>query len=319
MTRYIISRLGQAILTVVLASALVFAMLSLMRGDVTDVYFGTSPSRSAASDAALRTQLGLDRPVYVQYLAWLGKAVRGDLGESWRFQQPVLALVAERLQLSFELVGIASVISIVFSLILGVYLATHQNSVADQLIRFISLVFLSAPLYWVALFLIVALSRTVHWIPPIQYVTLAQDPLKHLEIIAIPATLWGVMSVPAFSRFVRNAMLDTLSADFVRTARAKGLAERRVLFVHALRNAAGPLATVVGLSLAGAAGGSVLMEVVFTLPGMGRLFLSAIAQRDYPVIMGVSAVIAAVFVLVNLLTDLSYGLLDPRVRFDRVT
>ncbi len=316
MTRYVVGRLVQAIPTVLLASMLVFAMLHLMRGDVADVYFGTSPSRSAESDAVLRAQLGLDQPLSVQYLTWLGKAVRGDLGESWRFQQPVLALVGQRIQLSFELVGIASLISIVFSLILGIYLATHQNSVADQLIRFISLIFLSAPLYWVALFLIVALSRIFHWIPPLQYVTLAQNPLKHLQIIVMPATLWGIMSVPSFSRFVRNAMLDILNADYVRTARAKGLAERRVLLVHALRNASGPLATVVGLSFAGAAGGSVLLEVVFTLPGMGRLFLSAISQRDYPVIMGVSTVIAVVFVLVNLLTDLSYAWLDPRVRLE---
>jgi peptide/nickel transport system permease protein len=238
------------------------------------------------------------------------------MGTSWRFGEPVLKLLLERAQLSLELFSIAVVISVFFSSVLGVYLAVHQNSFLDQAIRVVSLVFISAPLYWVALALLVFLSKVLNWMPPIQYVSLQDEPLKHLEIIAIPAVLWGFLSVPPFSRQVRGAVLDVLSQDFVRTARAKGLMERTVLFRHALRNAAGPLATLVGLSFAAAMGGSLLMEVVFTLPGMGRLWLTSIYQRDQPMIMGIAVMISTVFVVVNFLTDLSYGWLDPRVRYD---
>jgi peptide/nickel transport system permease protein len=148
-----------------------------------------------------------------------------------------------------------------------------------------------------------------------QYVTFAQDPIQHLEIIGVPAAVWGLLSVPAFSRFVRNAVLDVLHEEYIRTARAKGVIERRVLVVHALRNAAGPLATVAGLSIGAAAGGTVLLEQVFDIPGMGRLWLDAINQRDYPLVLGIGVFISVIFVLVNLLTDLSYAWFDPRIRY----
>ena len=179
----------------------------------------------------------------------------------------------------------------------------------------VALVLVSAPSYWVALALLVLLSRHLNWMPPVQYASLGEAPVTHLQIIAIPACLSGFMSVPAFSRFVRGAVLDVLSSEYVRTARAKGLTERMVLYRHAWRNAAGPLLTIVGLSMARAAGGSLLMEVVFTLPGMGRMWLTSIHQRDLPMIMGSGVVVSTVFVLVNFLTDLSYGWLDPRIRY----
>jgi peptide/nickel transport system permease protein len=175
---------------------------------------------------------------------------------------------------------------------------------------------LSAPIYWVAIIIIVLLARIAHWIPPVIYQSFSQNPVQHLQIIAIPSMLWGVMSIPSFSRYVRNSMLDVLSTDYVRTARAKGLYERQVLLRHALRNAAGPLMTIVGLSAGGAAGGTVLLESVFSLPGMGRLFLAGISQRDYPVVMGLSLMISLIFLVIILLTDLSYALFDPRIRYD---
>jgi peptide/nickel transport system permease protein len=315
MTGYTFRRLLQIVPTVVLSTLLLFLTLSLMRGDAIDVYFGMSEDRSPEAVAALKERLGLDKPLPLQYLTWLGGIARGDFGESWRLQEPVLPLILKRLLLSMELALIASAISIVFSLALGTYLAAHQNSAADQVIRVVSLFFISAPVYWVALGLILVLARVFHWIPPVQYVGFTEDPLQHLEIIAIPAMLWGVLSIPSFSRYVRNAVLDVLSADYVRTARAKGLAERRLLQAHVLRNAAGPLATVVGLSLGAAAGGTLLLEVVFSLPGMGRLWLTAIAQRDYPLVLGIGVVISTLFVVVNLITDLSYAVFDPRIRY----
>jgi peptide/nickel transport system permease protein len=315
MAGYIGRRLLQLLPTVFLSSVLLFWLLNLMRGDAIDLYFGVSADRTPQAVAALKAQLGLDKPPVVQYLTWLGHLVRGDLGTSWRLQVPVLPLLLQHLQVSLELAGIAIIISVVFSLGLGIYLAVHQGTLVDQVVRLIGLVFISAPVYWVAIVLIVVLSRLFNWIPPVQYVTLAQDPLQHLEMIGIPAALWGLLSVPAFSRFVRNAMLDVLHEDYVRTARAKGVVQQRVLFVHALRNAAGPLATVVGLSIGAAAGGTLLMEVVFSLPGMGRLWLDAISQRDYPLVLGIGVVISAIFVTVNLLTDLSYAWFDPRIHY----
>ena len=316
MNNYIVRRVLQVIPTVILSTLFLFFLLNLVRGSAIDLYFGLSEDRTPEAEQALAAQLGIDKSLPQQYLTWLGKVVQGDLGESWRFKLPVWELIATRLPLSLELALIATIISCLGSFALGVYLAAHQNSVIDQVIRFLALIFISAPLYWIAILLILFLSRSLNWIPPIRYVSFWQDPLKHIEIIFIPATLWGLTSIPSFSRYVRNAVLDVLSQDFVRTARAKGASQRRVLFKHALRCAAGPLATVMGLSLAGAVGGSILLEAVFTLPGMGRLYVEGLAQRDYPLIMGISLLISISFVVVNLLTDLSYAWLDPRIRYE---
>lgn len=315
MNQYLARRLLQVIPTVIIATLFVFLMVNAIRGDAIDIYFGLSEDRTPEAEAALQARLGLDKPLPVQYLAWLGNILIGNFGDSWRYNRPVLGLILERLTLSFELAIIASAISIFFSSILGLYLATRQNSFIDQAVRFVSLIFISAPLYWVALAIIVFLSTQFRWMPPIRYVSITQDFATHLQIIAIPATLWGILSVPSFSRFVRNSVLDILNEDYVRTARAKGLKRDRIFFIHVLKNAGGPLITVVGLSLAGAAGGTLLMEVVFSLPGMGRLWLTAIFQRDIPMIMGISVFISTTFVVVNLLIDLCYAWLDPRIRY----
>lgn len=315
MNTYIIRRLLQAIPTVLISTLFVFLMVNAVRGDAIDIYFGLSEDRTPEAEAALQARLGIDKPLTVQYLSWLGKLVTGDFGTSWRYNKPVLELILQRMSLSLELAIIASTISIVFSSMLGIYLAAHQNSPVDQIVRFVSLIFISAPLYWVALALIVFLSTRFHWIPPIRYVDITRDFWTHLQIIAIPSTLWGILSVPSFSRYVRNSVLDVMHEDYVRTARAKGLGPGRIFFIHVLRNASGSLITVIGLSLAGAAGGTLLMEVVFSLPGMGRLWLTAIGQRDIPVILGVSVFVSTVFVVVNLLIDLSYAWLDPRIRY----
>jgi peptide/nickel transport system permease protein len=315
MNQYIARRLLQVIPTVLIATLFVFIMVNAIRGDAIDIYFGLSEDRTPEAEAALQARLGLDKPLPVQYLTWLANVLTGNFGDSWRYNRPVLTLILERLALSFELAIIASAISIFFSSILGLFLAVRQNSFLDQAIRFVSLIFISAPLYWVALAIILFLSTQFRWIPPIRYVSLTEDFWTHLQIIAIPATLWGILSVPSFSRFVRNSVLDILSEDYVRTARAKGLTRRRIFYIHVLKNAGGPLITVIGLSLAGAAGGTLLMEVVFSLPGMGRLWLTAIYQRDIPMIMGISVFISTIFVIVNLLIDLSYAWLDPRIRY----
>jgi peptide/nickel transport system permease protein len=316
MHRYIIRRLLHIWLTAFLASVFLFLLLNLMQGDAIDIYFGLSEDRSPEAEAYLRAQYGLDKPLAVQYLTWLSKAIRGDLGTSWRFAEPVMDMFRKRVLLSFEIAGIAIFISVVGSITLGIYLAVHQNSAADQIIRFLGLIAVSAPIFWVALALILVLSQVFHWMPPVRYVSWSEDAWKHFQIVFVPAALWGVLSIPSFSRYVRNAVLDVLSADYVRTARSKGLHERRVLFVHALRNAAGPLVTVIGMSIGGAAGGNVLLENVFSLPGMGRLYTTAISQRDYPVVLGLSLLLSLFFLFMMLVTDLAYAWLDPRVRYE---
>lgn len=316
MSRYIVRRLLHMLLTALLASVFLFLLLNLMQGDAIDIYFGMSEDRSPQAEAFLRAQYGLDKPIVMQYVTWLGKVMRGHLGTSWRFGEPVMDMFRKRVALSFEIAGIATLISLVGSLTLGIYLAVHQNSFTDQIVRFLGLIALSAPTFWVALALVLILSLVFHWMPPVRYVPWHENAWLHWQIIFVPGALWGFLSIPSFSRYVRNAVLDVLSADYVRTARSKGLREQRILFVHALRNAAGPLITVTGMSIGGAAGGNILLENVFSLPGMGRLYMVAIGQRDYPVILGLSLLLSLFFLFVMLLTDLVYAWLDPRIRYE---
>ena len=316
MANYIVRRLLQVIPTVLLSTIFVFVMMNLVRGDAVDIYFGLSEGRTPEAEQALREQLGIDKPVYMQYIHWLGRILKGDFGESWRFRQPVIEMIGKRLMLNLELWVIAAIISIVFSSIIGVYTAAHQNGIVDQVVRFMALVFLSAPFYWVAMIVLVVLSKGFHWMPPLIYKSAWEDPKTHFQMIMIPAVLWGISSIFSFSRYVRNCVLDVLRSNFVRAARAKGVSQTRALYKHTLVNAAGPLATIVALGIGQVVGGMLFMEIVFNLPGMGRLFIEAIYQRDYPVIMTISLLISVTFVIVNLIADLTYGLLDPRIRYD---
>jgi peptide/nickel transport system permease protein len=316
MGNYIVRRLLQMIPTVLLSSIFVFTMMNLVRGDAIDIYFGLSEGRTPEAEQALREQLGIDKPPYMQYLIWLGKALQGDFGESWRFKEPVTDMIGKRLFLNLELWVIAAFISIFFSSIIGLYTAAHQNGIVDQITRFAALVLLSAPFYWVAMIILVVLSKELHWTPPLVYKSVWEDPKTHFQMIMIPSVLWGITSIFSFSRYVRNCVLDVLRSNYIRAARARGVSQTRALFKHTLMNAAGPLATIVALGVGQVVGGMLFMEMVFVLPGMGRLFLEAIFKRDYPVIMAISFLISVTFVVVNLVADLIYGILDPRIRYD---
>lgn len=313
---YIGRRLLQMVPTILLSSIFVFTMMNLVRGDAIDIYFGLSEGRTPEAEQALRVQLGIDKPVYLQYLTWLGKALTGDFGVSWRFKEPVIDMIGKRVFLNLELWVIASFISIVFSSIIGVYTAANQNGLLDQFARFAALVLLSAPFYWVAMVILVVLSKEFHWTPPIIYKSLWEDPKTHFQMIMIPSILWGVTSIFSFSRYVRNCVLDVLRSDYIRAARARGISRMKTLFKYTLRNAAGPLATIIALGIGQVVGGMLFMEMVFILPGMGRLVLEGIFNRDYPVIMAISFLISVTFVVVNLIADLMYGMLDPRIRYE---
>jgi peptide/nickel transport system permease protein len=301
-------------LTLLGVSLLVFAMVRLIPGTVVEQLLGQAAMGSPEVTASFRRFFGLDQPLHVQYLGWIGGILRGDLGNSWLSGKPVLALFLERLPVSAEL----AVLAVGWSLLLGVPLGTGaavwRGGVRDGAIRVATTLGLSLPAFWQGTVLILLFSIYLGWMPSLQWVPLARDPAANLAIMARPALTLGTASAAMITRMARSSMLDVLSREFVRTARAKGLTDRRVTFHHALRNALIPVVTVAGVQLGYIVGGIVVVEDVFTLPGVGRLLLDAIFQRDYPVVQGVILLLASGFMALNLAVDLLYAVLDPRLR-----
>lgn len=316
MRKYIVARTLSLLPTLLGVSILVFLMLQLVPGTVVDQLFGADSSGvPPEAKAAARALFGLDKPLPVQYVHWLGGALHGDLGSSWRSGVPVSQLIAKRMEVTAELAGLALVISLLVALPFGILSAIRENSPLDHVIRIASLFSLSIPIFWQAAMILLALSLWVHWVPPVEYVSLMKDPIGNLKQFAIPAVVLGTVVSAQVMRLTRAALLDVMRNDYVRTARAKGLAERPVILRHALRNALIPIVTVIGAQVGYLLGGAVVTEQVFTLPGAGRLVLDAVYQRDYPVVQGTVLVIAAIFMLTNLVVDVLYGYLDPRIRY----
>jgi peptide/nickel transport system permease protein len=302
-------------LTLLGLTILVFLMLHLIPGTVVEQMIGADAMMSQQMVDQLKRFFGLDRPWYVQYGHWLGQLVRGDLGTSWRTGKPVLSLILERLPVTIEL----TVLSVVFSLILGVAAgilsAVWRDRPVDHVTRVGTLLGLSIPVFWQGTMLILFFSLYLRWMPPIMWVDILTDPRRNLTIMLLPALCLGTAAAANVARTTRSCMLDVLSSDFVRTARAKGLAGRGIVLKHALTNALIPIVTVVGLQLGILLGGTVVVEEVFTLPGVGRLVLWSIYQRDYPVTQSTILFIAALFMTLNLAIDLLYGYLEPRIRY----
>jgi peptide/nickel transport system permease protein len=315
MGRYLVVRLYSMALTLLGLTILVFLMLHLIPGTVVEQMIGADAMMSQQMVDQLKRFFGLDRPWYVQYGHWLGQLVRGDLGTSWRTGKPVLSLILERLPVTIEL----TVLSVVFSLILGVAAgilsAVWRDRPVDHVTRVGTLLGLSIPVFWQGTMLILFFSLYLRWMPPIMWVDILTDPRRNLTIMLLPALCLGTAAAANVARTTRSCMLDVLSSDFVRTARAKGLAGRGIVLKHALTNALIPIVTVVGLQLGILLGGTVVVEEVFTLPGVGRLVLWSIYQRDYPVTQSTILFIAALFMALNLAIDLLYGYLEPRIRY----
>jgi peptide/nickel transport system permease protein len=301
-------------LTLFGVSALVFVMVRLIPGTVVEQLLGQAAMASPEVTASFRRFFGLDQPAHVQYLAWVAGVARGDLGTSWLSGKPVMTLFLERLPVSAEL----AVLAVAWSLLLGVPLGTGaavwRGGLRDGAIRVAATLGLSLPAFWQGTVLILLFSVYLGWMPSLAWVPLTRDPAANLAIMALPALTLGTASAAMITRMSRSSMLDVLGREFVRTARAKGLEERRVTFHHALRNALIPVVTVAGVQLGYIVGGIVVVEDVFTLPGVGRLLLDAIFQRDYPVVQGVILLLAAAFMALNLAVDLLYAVLDPRLR-----
>ena len=314
MSRYLIRRLVLLVPTLLGVSVVVFVLVRLLPGDAVALQLQDARA-SAADEAALRSQLGIDRPIYLQYVDWLGTLLRGDLGHSFRSHQPVVQELANRLPVTAELGLLALVIAAVVATTVGVISAVRQDTWADYAARSAAIGLLAVPGFWLGTLVVTLPSVWWHWTPPLRYVRLTEDPVRNLGIVVIPAVILGLGLSGGLMRLVRTQMLEVLRQDFIRTAAAKGLAERSVIVRHALKNAFIPALTVLGLQVAVLVSGTVVLESIFVLPGMGRYLLESVQARDYPAIQGLNLIFATVIVLTNLLVDLVYGWLDPRVRY----
>ncbi len=304
MTRYVARRLVQALVVMLGVSAVVFLALRL-GGD--PAFLMLPPDATEADRVRFRHELGLDRPLPVQYAVFLRRAVQGDFGMSLRFNQPALPLVVERLPATLELALAALGIALVIAVPAGVLCAVRRNSLYDTLSMLGVLFGQSMPVFWLGIMLILLLAVRLPLFPT--------SGRGGLEFLVLPAITLGLYSTARVTRLVRAGMLDTLGQDYIRTADAKGLPRRRVVFRHALRNTMIPVITVIGLELGTLLGGAVITETVFAWPGVGRLVVTAIFQRDYPLVQTAVLITASLFVTFNLLVDLAYGLLDPRIRY----
>jgi peptide/nickel transport system permease protein len=296
-------------------SIVVFLLIHLLPGNAIQMFLGTQVDMTPAQMEELRRLFGLDKPLPAQYADWITRLVRGDFGVSLRTGRPVLPDILARLPVSAEIAVLALAVALAIALPVGVAAALRRGTAGDAVIRVAGLVGLSIPNFWLATMLLLLLGNVVPIASVGIYVGLLADPIANLTVLALPAFSLGVALAAVLMRFVRSSLLEVLGQEYVRTARAKGLREHLVINRHALRNALIPVITVVGFQAGYLLGGTVVIEEVFALPGMGRLALNAIAQRDYPVVQGIVLVIACLFVLVNLAVDVLYAFVDPRVRY----
>jgi peptide/nickel transport system permease protein len=315
MGRYLVVRLYSMALTLLGLTILVFLMLHLIPGTVVEQMIGADAMVSQQMVDQLKRFFGLDQPWYVQYGRWLGQLLRGDLGTSWRTGKPVLSLILERLPVTIELTVLAVAFSLILGVAAGILSAVRRDRPVDHATRVGTLLGLSVPVFWQGTMLILFFSLYLRWMPPVMWVDLLTDPRRNLTIMVLPALCLGTAAAANVARTTRSCMLDVLGSDYVRTALAKGLAGKAIVLKHALKNAMIPVVTVVGLQLGILLGGTVVVEEVFTLPGVGRLVLWSIYQRDYPVTQSTILFIAALFMALNLAVDLLYGYLEPRIRY----
>jgi peptide/nickel transport system permease protein len=313
--RYVIIRLYSMALTLVGLSVLVFLMLRLVPGTVVEQMIGADAIASPAMVAELKRFFGLDQPWWQQYGRWVAALTHGDLGTSWRTGKPVVALILERLPVTIELTALAVGFAMLLGVPAGILSATRRDRAIDNITRVGTLLGLSVPVFWQGTMLILFFSIYLRWMPPVMWVDFFADPGRNLTIMALPALCLGTASAANIARTTRACMLDVLRSEYIRTAAAKGLADRLVVLKHALKNALIPIVTVAGLQIGILLGGTVVVEEVFTLPGIGRLVLWSIYQRDYPLTQSTILFVAVMFMAVNLAVDVLYGYLDPRIRY----
>ena len=314
MKQYTIRRILQLIPVLLGISILIFAVMKMIPGDVISGILGVEATPELR--AQLAAKYGLDRPYIVQYLDWIGGVLRGDFGESIRTAEPILPQILTRFQVTAELTILAAVISWFVAIPLGILAAVKRNSMADRLIRVFALLGVSVPGFALSILLILFLSLAFGYFSPLGYVGFFEDPLRNLQIMILPASILGISISGSVMRMTRSSVLEVLRQDFVRTVRAKGASERVAIFKHVLRSALIPIVTLVGMQIGSLLGGAVIVEQIFSLPGLGQMTLTGINQRDYPVVQGCVLFIAFVYVLVNVVTDLLYAYIAPRISYD---
>jgi peptide/nickel transport system permease protein len=311
MHTYILRRGITAILTVLIVTTVVFIILRLIPGDPAQLILGLEAPQERVQE--IRKLLGLDRPIYLQYLVWLKDLCLGNLGKSLRSNETVLSLLFQRIHVTFWIACFALIISITIALPLGVFSALHPWSWIDFFSLFTAQIGLAIPSFWLGILLILLFSVKLQWLPLIGYVNFSENPVEWFRHLLLPSFALGFIRVAILTRMIRVSMLEELGKDYVTVARAKGLAERIVILHHTLRNALLPVITVTGMQFGYLLGGAIIIEQVFGLPGIGRLLLNAISNRDFPVIQGTVVFIAIVFTGLNLVIDILYGLLNPKI------
>ncbi|MBM4442814.1 MAG: ABC transporter permease [Candidatus Rokubacteria bacterium] len=315
MGKYLLRRLAYFIPVIFLVSVVVFSITMLMPGDPAMAFLGDAMGQDKKAYAAMRAELGLDRPIAVQYASWLGRAVRGDFGRSVRTREPVVEGVRARLPVTLQLTAMALVVALLVAVPVGVVSATRPNSVLDTVGTVIAIGVVAIPEFWLGILLIYLFAVSLHWLPSSGYVPLAMGLWPSLQSMIMPAIALGSTVTAVTMRQVRASLLEVLRQEYVVVARAKGLSEPRVVRAHAVKNALIPVVTIVGLQVGRLVGGAVVVETIFALPGMGRLAADSIFFRDFPMLQGVVLVMAVSVLAFNLLTDLLYAYLDPRIRY----
>lgn len=318
MRQYLLKRLLFVIPTLFFVSLMVFLSLRMIPGDLVDsmvAEMGGSGTTVELNRAQILHDLGLDAPVHVQYGRWIWGVVRGNLGNSMITRQPAMEVIMQRLPVSLELGVLAMVFTVVLALPLGVWSAIRQDSMSDYVGRSIAIAFIAVPGFWLGTMIMVYPSIWWNWTPSIEYVSLFKDPGANIGMFLLPAFIIGMASAGGMMRWTRTMMLETLRQDYIRSAWAKGLRERAVVFRHALRNSLIPVITMFGYQVPLLVGGSVIIEQIFSLPGIGRLMLESLLKRDYTVVSAVNLFFVSVVLATNILVDIAYGWLDPRVQF----
>ncbi|PYN70767.1 MAG: hypothetical protein DMD93_03000 [Candidatus Rokuibacteriota bacterium] len=317
--RYVARRLLLFVPTLLGASILIFVLLRLVPGDIAEILVYQTGSEASVIQqrqiGQIRAELGLDRPVAVQYVEWLGAAVRGDFGRSYMQQRPVADILRERVPRSLELALLTITLAFLWAVPLGVVSAVRQNTWADYLVRVLSISGLSLPIFFTGVLVLYLLVRLFGWLPPLEFVSFTVSPLENLKQLIWPALVQAYYISAPITRLTRSQLLEVVRQDYVRTARAKGLGERRVVYRHALANSLLPVVTFAGWWGGRLLGGIVIVEIIFSVPGMGSALAAAVAQRDYPTVQAMVFVMALVFLTLNLLVDLLYAWLDPRIKY----
>lgn len=314
MLTYTIRRLISLAISLVLISLLIFTVMRIIPGDPAQMMLGTEAEPETLE--ILRDKLGLDEPLIVQYLSWARGVLTGNLGDSLRYNVPISALISSRLLVTAPLAGIAILLSILLGVPTGLYAGTHRNQMGDYGVMIFSQIGLAVPAFWFGILLMLIFAVQLHWFPAGGFIPWTKSVSGAFKSLILPAIALGIIRAAVIARLSRSALLEVLHQDYIRTARSKGLVEHIILYKHALRNALIPIITIVAMQFAALLAGTIIIENVFYLPGLGRLAFQAISQRDLPVVQDIVLLIAVMVVGMNLLVDLTYVLLDPRIRLE---